>query len=212
MYNKLQYISQGNTIEEQLLNIHNALDNGCDWIQLRFKNGSQHELHSLAERVKIICDVYLASYIINDNVHLAQELDADGVHLGLSDMNTKEARAILGKTKIIGGTANTFDDVVIQVKNGCDYIGLGPYKYTKTKENLSPVLGLAGYHSIIKRMTDQNIEIPIFAIGGIELENIDSLMKTGIYGIAVSGLITQSEDPFQLITQLNNNLYGNIIV
>jgi thiamine-phosphate pyrophosphorylase len=212
MYNKLQYISQGNTIEEQLLNIHNALDNGCDWIQLRFKNGSQHELHSLAERVKIICDVYLASYIINDNVHLAQELDADGVHLGLSDMNTKEARAILGKTKIIGGTANTFDDVVIQVKNGCDYIGLGPYKYTKTKENLSPVLGLAGYHSIIKRITDQNIEIPIFAIGGIELKNIDNLMKTGIYGIAVSGLITQSEDPFQLITQINNNLYGNIIV
>ncbi|UQD55239.1 thiamine phosphate synthase [Flavobacterium sp. K5-23] len=212
MYNKLQYISQGNTVEEQLLNIHKALDNGCDWIQLRYKNGSQQELHTLAERVKIICDVYLASYIINDNVHLAEELDADGVHLGLNDMDTKEARAILGKTKIIGGTANTFEDVVLQVKNGCDYIGLGPFQFTKTKENLSPVLGLAGYHSIIERMKAQNNEIPIFAIGGIELENIDSLMETGIYGIAVSGLITQSKSPSQLITQLNNKLYDGINV
>jgi thiamine-phosphate pyrophosphorylase len=210
MYNKLQYISQGNTIEEQLYNIHKALDNGCDWIQLRFKNQNKYEIFTLAEAVKMLCEEYLATFIINDYVSVAEQLDADGIHLGLSDSSIDEARFIIGKTKIIGGTANTWDDVLQRTAEKCDYIGLGPFQFTATKQNLSPLLGLEGYHSIIKQMMVNNIQIPIYAIGGITVENIDLLMQTGIHGIAVSSLITHSKNLPQLINQLNEKLYVTI--
>ena len=210
MYHKLQYISQGNTTQEQLSNIRKALDNGCEWIQLRFKNASTTELFDVAETAKILCDLFSAYLIINDNVYLAQQLDADGVHLGLNDMKVDEARLILENTKIIGGTANTFDDVLQRAIENCDYIGLGPFQFTKTKQNLSPTLGLEGYHNIIQKMKAKKINIPIYAIGGIQLENVESILETGIHGIAVSGLITQDENPSHLITQLNHKLYATI--
>jgi thiamine-phosphate pyrophosphorylase len=210
MYNKLQYISQGDTIKEQLYNIQQALDSGCDWIQLRFKNQKAKKLFALAEAVHFLCEEYLANFIINDNVHLAQQINADGVHLGLTDMSILEARFILGKTKIIGATANTFEDVIHHINNGCDYIGLGPFQFTKTKDNLSPILGLDGYRSIIDKLNTTQKETPIYAIGGITLENVDALMATGIHGIAVSGIITKSDEKQKLITQLNYNLYANV--
>src|SRR6478672_10229049 len=112
MYNKLQYISQGDTLHKQLYNIHCALDNGCDWIQLRFKNADSADLLKLGETVKILCEEYLATLIINDNTDLAKQIDADGVHLGLRDMKISDARNILSSDKIIGATANTFEDIV----------------------------------------------------------------------------------------------------
>lgn len=212
MFNRLQYISQGNTVEEQLYTIHQALDHGCDWIQMRFKNATSEDTFTLAEAVKILCQEYLATFIINDNVALAKQIDADGVHLGLSDMGISKAREILGNTKIIGGTANTFEDIQNHVKNGCDYIGLGPFRFTKTKEKLSPILGLEGYEKILTQINEQQIEIPIYAIGGILTDDVESIIKTGIHGIAVSGLITESDSKTKLITALNEKLYGNVIV
>lgn len=212
MYNKLQYISQGNTVEEQITNIRKALDNGCEWIQLRFKTQNTMDLFNLAESTKILCDVYSANYIINDNVYLAQQFEADGVHLGLTDMKISEARQILGDTKMIGGTANTFTDIQQRSAEQCDYIGLGPFQHTDTKENLSPILGIEGYRSILKKVKSKKIAIPIYAIGGIALENIEILMETGIYGIAVSSLITKSEKPKKLISQLNEKIYGSVTI
>ncbi|PKB16239.1 thiamine phosphate synthase [Flavobacterium sp. 5] len=212
MYNKLQYISQGESVEEQLYNIHHALDSGCDWIQMRFKHQKPKKTFALAEAVKFLCEEYLANFIVNDDVHLANEFAADGVHLGLSDMEIVEARTILGKTKIIGGTANTFEDIQNHIKNGCDYVGLGPFRFTTTKKKLSPILGIDGYQSIIEELKNQNLEIPIYAIGGVTLNDIEDLMQTGIHGIAVSGLITESPSKTELITQLNEKLYGNVIV
>jgi thiamine-phosphate pyrophosphorylase len=210
MYNKLQYISQGNTVKEQLFNIHKALDNGCDWIQMRFKKNYSNDAFTLAEATKILCDEYLANFIINDNVYLAQQIAADGVHLGMHDMKIEEARLLLGKTKIIGATVNTIEDVFEKVAQDCDYIGLGPFQFTTTKAHLSPVLGLEGYRTIIQKISEQKIEIPIYAIGGITLENVESLLETGIYGIAISGLITKSKNPSQLISQLNEQLYATV--
>lgn len=212
MYHKLQYISQGNTIQEQLYNIHQALDAGCDWIQMRFKNQTAKDTFALAESVKFLCEEYLANFIVNDNLYLAQQIAADGVHLGLTDMNIAEARAILGNTKIIGGTANTFEDIQNHVKNGCDYVGLGPFRFTKTKEKLSPVLGLSGYLQIIQKLKINQIKIPVYAIGGITLKDIDQLIETGIHGIAVSGMITESDEKAKTIQQLNEKLYANVIV
>ncbi|WP_348797591.1 thiamine phosphate synthase [Flavobacterium adhaerens] len=212
MYNKLQYISQGESVEEQLYNIHQALDNGCDWIQMRFKHPKPKKAMALAEAVKFLCEEYLANFIVNDDVHLAEHINADGVHLGLTDTNIAEARAILGKTKIIGATANTLEDIVAQVKNGCDYIGLGPYQFTKTKSNLSPILGIEGYRFIMSQLKKAQINIPVYAIGGIIPKDVPLLMETGIHGIAVSGIITKSNNKHDLITELNEKLYDNIIV
>jgi len=212
MYNKLQYISQGNTIEDQVRNIHQALDAGCDWIQMRFKNQTEKDSFILAEEIKLLCEKYLASFIINDNLYLAQQINADGVHLGLSDMKIDEARTILGVEKIIGGTANTFEDIQNHVKNGCNYIGLGPFRFTNTKEKLSPILGLSGYFEILQKMKKNKIEVPVYAIGGITLKDINPLMETGIHGIAVSGIITESDEKKILIQQLNEKLYANVIV
>ncbi len=212
MYSKLQYISQGETIEKQLYNIHQALDAGCNWVQMRFKNQTQKDAFTLAEAVKPLCEKYTANFIVNDNLHLTKEIDADGVHLGLTDTKIDEARAFLGTSKVIGGTANTFEDIENHVKNGCNYIGLGPFRFTATKEKLSPILGLSGYFDILQKLKKNKIEIPVYAIGGITLRDVNPLMETGIHGIAVSGIITESDEKEKLIQQLNEKLYANIIV
>jgi thiamine-phosphate pyrophosphorylase len=189
---KLQYISQGDTQEEQLNNIQKALEFGCRWIQLRFKKANTETLEQTALLVKELCKKFDAIFIINDHVELAKKIEADGVHLGLTDTSIQEARELLGEDKIIGGTANTYEDVVQRFHEKCNYVGLGPYKFTTTKEKLSPIVGLEGYTEIISRLKSEGIEIPIFAIGGILEEDIEPILNTGIYGIAVSGLITNN--------------------
>ncbi|SFD25319.1 thiamine phosphate synthase [Flavobacterium phragmitis] len=212
MYSKLQYISQGETIDEQLRNIHQALDAGCNWVQMRFKNQTAKNAYTLAEAVKSLCEKYTANFIVNDDLHLTKEIDADGVHLGLTDAKINDARMLLGTSKVIGGTANTFEDIQNHVKNGCNYIGLGPFRFTATKEKLSPILGLSGYFDILQKAKKNKIEIPIYAIGGITLRDVSPLMETGIFGIAVSGIITESLEKKILIQQLNEKLYANVIV
>jgi thiamine-phosphate pyrophosphorylase len=189
---KLQYISQGDTQEEQLNNIQKALEFGCRWIQLRFKKANAETLEQTALLVKELCEKFDAIFIINDHVILAKKIDADGVHLGLTDTSIKEARELLGEEKIIGGTANTYEDVVQRFHEKCNYVGLGPFKFTSTKEKLSPIVGLEGYKKIISTLKSEGIEIPIFAIGGILEEDIEPILNTSIYGVAVSGLITNN--------------------
>ena len=208
MFHKLQYISQGKTVEEQLSNIQQALDAGCSWIQLRFKNAGNEQLLAVAEKVKQLTLSYKASFIINDHPHIAKAVEADGVHLGLQDMGVLAARNILGPQKIIGGTANTFEDVCKRKEEGCNYIGLGPFRFTTTKEKLSPVLGLEGYNSILKKMEQQSINNPLYAIGGIVTEDITTLMAVGIYGIAVSEAITHHANKKQIVQELNSLLYA----
>ncbi|MET3538013.1 thiamine phosphate synthase [Chryseobacterium limigenitum] len=188
---KLQYISQGLTMEDQELNIRKAIDNGVGWIQIRWKNAPENEFVKLCEISKKLCSDNHTVCIINDHVQIAKDVDADGVHLGLSDQSIEIARHILGKDKIIGGTANTLSDVLQRIKEQCDYIGLGPLRFTSTKEKLSPILGFEGYEKIIQDLKSLSLEIPkIFAIGGVILNDIELLHKIGIYGVAVSGLIT----------------------
>jgi len=188
---KLQYISQGFTIEDQELNIRKALDNGIKWIQVRWKNAPENEFIRLCEISKKLCADNQSVCIINDHVQIAKDIDADGVHLGLKDTSIEIARQILGKNKIIGGTANSISDVLQRMNESCDYIGLGPLRFTSTKEQLSPILDFEGYQKIIQTLIEKSLEIPkIFAIGGVVLKDIELLQQIGIYGVAVSGQIT----------------------
>ena len=202
MNDKIQYISQGNSYEEQYSAIEQVLDAGCTWLQLRYKNTSAREVLWLAAAVRKITESYNCKLIINDYPVIAKEVDADGIHLGLNDMPVVLARDIIGPDKIIGGTANTITDVLQRQSEGCDYIGLGPFSFTTTKEKLSPILGLEGYKTIMEQIKEKNITIPIVAIGGIEQEDVSAILQTGIYGVALSGLITRHPQKKELFNQL----------
>lgn len=182
-----------------------ALEGGCRWIQLRMKEATEEEVEKEAIRVQDLCRQYGATFIIDDHVALAKKLHADGVHLGKKDMPIAEARKLLGKDFIIGGTANTFEDVQMHYAAGADYIGCGPFRFTTTKKNLSPVLGLEGYRNIVSRMKEAGINLPIVAIGGIAFEDIPAIMQTGVSGIALSGSILRADDPIAETRRIINS-------
>ena len=185
---KLQYITSNPVHAEK------ACKGGADWIQLRIKNKSFEEWKELALETKRICTLYKAHLIINDNVQIAKEINAYGVHLGKEDMSPAEARKILGEKFIIGGTANTMDDIVKLQQMNVDYIGLGPFRFTSTKENLSPVIGINGYIYMFPELKRRNMNIPIIAVGGIRTGDVKSLISAGVYGVAVSTAITNTND------------------
>ncbi|EGV44266.1 thiamine phosphate synthase [Bizionia argentinensis JUB59] len=200
MIPKLHYISQGTTIKEHLENAQAACESGANLIQLRIKNASPKDVLKAAEEAREITNHYQTRLIINDYYKIAKQVKADGVHLGKEDAEIATAKATLFSWQIIGGTANTIEDCSILINEKVDYIGLGPYQFTNTKTNLSPVLGYSGYLTIIGEL---NTKTPIIAIGGITLNEVPKLLKTGVYGIAVSGEVTRN---FKAISTFNNLL------
>ena len=198
----IQFISHHNERFGYLDSIRVALEGGCRWIQLRVKDASDSEVRPMAIEAMEMCRKSGATFIIDDRVELVRELGADGVHLGLKDMPIADARSILGDRFIIGGTANTFDDVKSHWEAGADYIGCGPFRFTTTKKNLSPILGLEGYRNIISQMKEHGIEIPLVAIGGIEASDIPAIMETGVIGIALSGTVLRDENPAEKMKQI----------
>ena len=193
----LQFITHFTERYSYLDSVRIALEGGCKWIQLRMKEASTEEIIPIAKEAKAMCHKYGATFIIDDHVELVKLIEADGVHLGKNDMPIPEARKLLGRNYIIGGTANSFEDVQKHYENGADYIGCGPFRFTTTKKNLSPVLGLEGYQRIVSQMKEAGINLPLVAIGGITRDDLPFLMQTGITGIALSGSILRAESPIQ---------------
>lgn len=192
---ELQFITHFTDRFSYLDSARMALEGGCRWIQVRMKEATSEEREQVARAVQALCRDYQATFIIDDDVDLVLRLKADGVHLGKNDLPIAEARRILGKDFLIGGTANTFNDVRAHYQAGADYIGCGPFRYTTTKKNLSPILGLEGYRSIVQQMHDAGIALPMVAIGGITYDDIPAILETGVTGIALSSTILQAEDP-----------------
>ena len=198
----VQFITHYTDQYTYLDSVRIALEGGCRWIQLRMKDTPTEDILPIAIETLTLCRQYDATFIIDDHVELAKQIKADGVHLGKLDMPITEARSILGKNFIIGGTANTLEDIRMHYEAGADYIGCVPYRFTTTKKNLSPVLGLEGYREIVRKMKMEGIDLPIVAIGGIEKEDIPSLMGTGITGIALSGSILRAEHPKEEMNEI----------
>lgn len=190
----LQFITHSNSRFSAIDGARLALEGGCRWIQLRLK-GADAEAYTRAASVLLpLCRQVGAVFIIDDMVDVCKAVGADGVHLGKNDMDPRAARSILGPDFIIGATCNTFDDV--SAVAGCaDYIGCGPFRFTTTKQNLAPVLGLEGYRQIVWQMRSNNINIPLVAIGGITLADVGDILSAGPDGIAMSGEILNAVDP-----------------
>ena len=201
---KLQFITHQTERYSYLDSARMALEGGCKWIQLRMKEAPLDEVERVALELKPLCKQHDALLVLDDHVELTKKLEVDGVHLGKNDMPIAEARRVLGEGFIIGGTANTFDDVKAHYLAGADYIGCGPFRFTTTKKNLSPVLGLEGYRSIIARMEEEGIDLPVVAIGGITYDDIPQLLQTGINSIAMSGSILRADDPVEETRRLLN--------
>ncbi len=172
-----------------------VIDGGCRWVQLRMKDVSDEEVKSVAEQIIPMCQETDTILVIDDRVELTMDLKVHGVHLGKNDMPAVDAREYLGAGAIIGVTANTAQDIIAYKKVDVDYVGLGPFRYTTTKSNLSPIIGLDGYRDIITEVRNASVELPIVAIGGITLEDVAELMSTGVNGIAMSGAILSAENP-----------------
>lgn len=193
----IQFITHSNERYDHVEGAKLALQGGCRWIQLRMKDAMETDFLRAAKKIRRLCDEYHATFILDDHVEWVGLTGADGVHLGKNDMPVDEARKMLGRNKIIGGTANTFEDVERLFRQGADYIGCGPFRFTTTKKNLSPVLGLEGYRDITAQMKAHDIQLPIVAIGGILHQDIPAIMQTGVTGIAVSGAILNAENPVE---------------
>lgn len=188
-----------------------ALEGGCRWVQLRMKGADSITLEASARQVQELCRRHGATLIIDDDVMLAKRIGADGVHLGKEDMPITEARAMLGDGPIIGATVNSFDDILSTLSTATpDYFGCGPFRFTATKARLAPTLGIEGYREIICRMREQDITIPIVAIGGITREDIPMLLDSGVGGIALSGSVLNATDPKCEMRDIANIIYNNL--
>ena len=210
---RLQFITHQTERYSYIDSARIALEGGCRWIQLRMKDADETLLEETALIVQKMCKDYGATFIIDDNVFLVKKIKADGVHLGRNDMPIAEARKILGDDFIIGGTVNSFEDVLLSQQSLSteytpsplpvprsplpDYFGCGPFRFTSTKKNLAPILGLEGYDNILKKMKENDINIPLVAIGGITKDDIPELLKIGVDGIALSGSILRAENPVE---------------
>lgn len=206
----LQFITHSPDADGTARQVEEALDGGCRWIQIRMKDAPDDAVRSVVERVKERCRAENAVLLLDDRVALAAECDVDGVHLGKNDMPPAEAREILGRKAIIGSTANSMADIEHIAEAGqSDYIGLGPYRFTTTKQRLAPVLGLEGYEKIFAEMRSRHIHIPVVAIGGICADDVAPLISADASGVAVSGAICGADNPVDAARRMNETVYNS---
>jgi thiamine-phosphate pyrophosphorylase len=185
LYPKLQFIT------DSLQKTEEACKAGVKWIQFRLKELSQEQWEEQAREFVRICRSYEVVSIINDSPAIALAAGADGLHLGRNDMPVEETRKILAdRPMIIGGTANTLEDLQMLCKLNVDYIGLGPFRFTTTKKNLSPMLGVEGYRRLLYDLKEEFQKFPpVYAIGGILPQDVKEILQAGVYGVAVSSAI-----------------------
>lgn len=173
------------TLMEQ---VKQALDGGITFLQLREKKLSEEEFIKEAQEMKKLAQEYKIPFVINDNIKVALEVDADGVHIGQDDMSVQEARKLLGEDKIIGVSAHNVKEAVKAQKGGADYLGVGAVCATSTKKDANVVS-----KEEIKKIKEA-VDIPIVAIGGIKQDNIKTLQGTGVDGVAVVSAIFAAKD------------------
>ena len=165
-----------------------VLKTGVKWIQYREKNKTRNELYADSLRIRELTKDYQAAFIVNDYADIAMSVEADGVHLGQDDLSFREARSMMGREKIIGISTHNIEQAIAAEKEGADYIGYGPVFHTTTKEDAGSPKGVDMLREIKKQ-----VRIPVIAIGGINLENLESVLDTGIDAVAVSSAILHGD-------------------
>jgi len=178
-----------------------ALSGGADTIQFRQKSGSTKELIETAIHMRRLCAEKGATFIVNDRIDVAIASEADGVHLGQDDFPIPLARKLLGKNRIIGGSAATLEEMENCIREGADYVGFGPVYPTGSKDDAGPVSGI----DILKQIVEST-PVPVIAIGGIDQNNAFHVMGAGAHGIAVISAVCCREDPKEAARKLHDAL------
>lgn len=175
----------GETLYSQ---VEKSLKGGATFIQLREKNLDEEHFLEEAKQLKKLCKKYNVPFVINDNVDIALSIDADGVHVGQSDMEAGNVREKLGPDKIIGVSAQTVEQAILAEKRGADYLGVGAVFPTTSKDDAAEV-----NHETVKAICEA-VKIPVIAIGGISQKNVRELSNLGLCGIAVISAIYAQPD------------------
>ncbi|MFA6054258.1 MAG: thiamine phosphate synthase [Thermodesulfovibrionales bacterium] len=184
----LCFITDHNTGGLSFLDMTQAvLRAGVGWVQYRDKNASRRKVYEEAIKLKDLAGKHNAVFIVNDYSDIALAVDADGVHLGQDDLPVKEARKILGKGKIIGVSTHCIEQALEAEQAGADYLGFGPVFHTSTKDVGSP------RGTVLLGEIKNKVSIPVVAIGGINLENIHSVLETGVDAVAVVSAILKGD-------------------
>lgn len=180
--------------------VESAIEGGATFIQLREKNLDEADFLSEAKEIQKLCREYKVPFVINDNVEIAAQIDADGVHVGQSDMEAGDVRKRLGPDKIIGVSAQTVEQALKAQEHGADYLGVGAVFPTGSKADATEVS-----HQTLKEICEA-VDIPVIAIGGITKENVSELKESGICGIAVISAIFAQKDIRKAATELKQRV------
>ena len=180
-----RYWLNGETLYEQ---VEKALKGGATFVQLREKELDDDTFLAEAIEIQELCKRYKVPFVINDNVEIARKMNADGVHVGQSDMEAGNVRAILGEDKILGVSAQTVEQAILAEQRGADYLGVGAVFYTGSKADADDV----SYETL--KAICKSVSIPVVAIGGIGKHNVLELSGSGICGVAVISAIFAADD------------------
>ena len=173
-----------------------VLENGATFLQIREKDLDEGTFEQEAEALKKLCAQYHIPFVVNDSVEIALDIDADGVHVGQSDMKGRDIRSMIGNEKILGISAGTVEEAIAAEKAGADYIGVGAVFGTSTKKNARNLT--------VEKLKEisESVSIPVVAIGGIGTTNIMELVESGVDGVAVVSAIFAAENPGEATAKL----------
>ncbi len=174
-----------------------ACEAGAKWIQYRCLTKTDEELLKDINIIAEICDDWGATLIVTDHIHLKGKADIQGFHIENMDADFIALRKLIGEEYTLGGSANSVENLIRLANEGADYAGFGPFSITTTKPNNAPILGFKGYSYASEQLQLKNINFPFLAVGGVTLADVDALLETNVYGIAVSAAINQADNMYE---------------
>ncbi len=201
---KFHYLTQDLPHRSHIQQAQIACEAGANWVQYRCMTKTDEEMIAEIHQIASICDDWGATLILANHYHLLDKVDAQGVHIEDLDADFAAIRQAITDEKTLGASATNVEALLRTQNTGVvDYCGYGPFAHTDTKPNDKPLLGYNGYRELEK----QPIEIPVVAVGGVQLSDVEPLMATGIYGVAVSAAVNLSPDPGGMVKEFYRKIY-----
>jgi thiamine-phosphate pyrophosphorylase len=201
---KFHYLTQDLANRSHAEQAYTACSSGANWLQYRCLSKTDDELITEINEIAEICDEWGATLILTNHYHLLGEVDVQGVHIEDFDADFAAIRKQIGDDKTLGASATNIEKLLyIQGTGVVDYCGYGPFAHTETKPNNKPLLGFEGYRVLQKYA----IEIPVIAVGGIQLADVEHLLETGVYGIAVSAAVNLAPNPGRALKEFYQKIY-----
>ena len=201
---KFHYLTQDLSNRSHIEQVQVACHAGANWVQYRCLTKNDEELVKEISQIAVICDDWGATLVVTNHYHLLDRVDVQGIHIEDLDADLMAIRAKIGEDKTLGASATNIKSLqAVQASGVVDYCGYGPFGHTTTKVNDKPLLGFEGYQQLEKMMVD----IPVIAVGGIGINDVELLLQTGIYGIAVSSAVNLAPDPAAAVKEIYKKIY-----